>query len=90
MAATEEKTEGIFARLRAAMLPESCWTCDVLHGVLADLQLDAREDIESVTESMTFPADPTHGCLGCDPCPPADLHAEHVRRRRARKSKAAR
>lgn len=84
---TEEKSRRILARLRAVVRHDSCWTCDCLHGLLTELQLDTEQDPKSVTEIMTFPSDPTHGCLGCDPCPPAELHVEYLREKQAHRRK---
>lgn len=60
---------------------DACLTCECFLGYVAQLGIDMGEDIESLLAEMGIDRKHTHSCLGCDPCPPADLFAEYLRER---------
>lgn len=76
---TSDDVRGILEELKSSVPKEECWSCDCLQGLLTQLELDAREDVSDLTGSLKVPRDEMHGCLGCDPCPPGSLFAEHIR-----------
>jgi hypothetical protein len=79
---TKAEVEGFLARLRNEVARPECWSCECVQGFLAQLELDAAEDAKPLLAGhRTAPAE-THRCLGCEPCPPADVFAEYLMRKR--------
>jgi hypothetical protein len=63
-----------------ASLPrQECKTCDCFQGFLTQLELDSRDDVSNLTAPWKVKRDEMHGCLGCDPCPPAAAFAEYLK-----------
>ncbi len=62
---------------------EVCWSCECMQGLLTQLQLDGDQEATAFIGSLTVPSASLFGCLGCDPCPPADEYAQYVRGRQA-------
>ena len=59
---------------------DECLTCDCFVGFIVQLELDCEEDISSLTEKYKIKKEDMHGCLGCNPCPPAEIYAKYKRR----------
>ncbi len=79
---TKGEVEALLARLRETVSRPECWSCECLQGFLAQLELDAVEEAGPLpAELRTSPRD-THQCFGCEPCPPADIFAEYLLRKR--------
>ncbi len=69
----------LLARLELAATREACWSCECLQELVSDLKLDAVEEAKSLLELYEVRPERMHGCLGCQPCPPAELFASRVR-----------
>jgi hypothetical protein len=70
-------------RLRASVPHDACWSCDCFQGFLVQLRLDGTSQVAELVEPLLVVSEEMHGCLGCDPCPAADLYANYLRRRQA-------
>jgi hypothetical protein len=57
---------------------EACLTCECFLGYLAQLAIDSGEEGGSLLAEMKIARARTHSCLGCDPCPPANLFAIYL------------
>lgn len=68
-------------RARASFPHDACLTCECFLGYVVQLGIDAGVDLQALLEEMGNERERTHSCLGCDPCPPADLFADYVRGR---------
>jgi hypothetical protein len=79
---TRTEVETFLARLREEMPRPECWSCECTQGFLAQLEFDAAEDAKPLLAEHRTTAGETHRCLGCEPCPPADIYAEYLLRRR--------
>jgi len=77
-----EEVKAILEELAESMPRDECPTCDCLQGLLTQLELDAAQDVTALTAPFKTPPENMHGCLGCDPCPPAALFAHYIRRRK--------
>jgi hypothetical protein len=66
--------------LEKSVSREECGSCDCLQGSLTRLELDCLQAADEVGR-LKVPRGEMHGCLGCEPCPPAALFAEYIRRR---------
>jgi hypothetical protein len=77
---TVEEVKELLDRLSAATTREECRSCDCLQGFIVQLELDAAEDVRGLTEAFKVSREQVHGCLGCEPCPPAELFSEYIRR----------
>lgn len=58
---------------------EKCKTCDCFQGALTQFELDGPDEIKEKTKDMIIGRDGMHGCLGCDPCPPAEIFCSYIR-----------
>jgi hypothetical protein len=79
---TKTEVEAVLVRLRKETLRSECWSCECMQGFLAQLELDATEDAKPLLAEHRTPPKETHSCLGCEPCPPADIFAEYLMRTR--------
>lgn len=67
------------AEATAAVHHDPCRTCDCFLGYLTQLELDAADDVATLTTPLKGPRADIHSCLGCDPCPPGALFARYQR-----------
>jgi len=58
---------------------EACETCECYLGYLAQLSLDAAAEGRALITAQQVERTQIHTCLGCDPCPPADLFAAYLK-----------
>jgi hypothetical protein len=68
--------------LQASVDKDECWSCECLQGYLIQLEMDASEDVTALTSPFKVARSEMHECLGCDPCPPGELHASYLRNKR--------
>ncbi|MGD8625456.1 MAG: hypothetical protein PVF47_05510 [Anaerolineae bacterium] len=73
----------LVAQLRASTPHDACWSCDCFQGFLVQVKLDGSSQVAQLVDPLLAPPGEMHGCLGCDPCPAADLYADYLRRRQA-------
>ncbi len=66
------------AALRGSLPLTECATCECLLGYLTQLEIDAGEGAAALTGTLKDPEATLHGCLGCDPCPPAEQFADYL------------
>lgn len=78
-----DRAKRIVEALRASVPRAECWSCDCLHGFLVQLELDAPQDISHLTCALKVPHSEMHACLGCNPCPPAEMFVEYLKNRNA-------
>lgn len=58
-----------------------CNLCECFLGYVAQLRIDADSADKDLFTPYKVNRVEMHHCLGCDPCPPADLYAEYVKKR---------
>jgi hypothetical protein len=78
------EVEVLLDRLKDAAMRQECWSCECLRGFLAQMELDAAQDAQPLLAKHRVPAQNIHACLGCEPCPPAEIFAEYLIRKRDR------
>lgn len=78
MSVNRKQVELLLERLQAAVRHPECLTCDCFVGFVTQLQLDCDQDIADLVRGLDVPKDQLHPCLGCDPCPPAELYAGYL------------
>ena len=66
-------------RLEQAATLEACWRCECLQGFITQLELDAASDVKSLLQQYEVRKERVHGCLGCQPCAPADVFSQYLR-----------
>ncbi len=76
---TRQETQELLDRARASFPHDECLTCECFLGYVAQLGIDAGVEINSLFDEMGIDYQHAHSCMGCDPCPPADLLADHLR-----------
>jgi hypothetical protein len=62
---------------------EECRSCECFLGYLTQLSMDAEEDARELLSPHLSARVKVHGCLGCEPCPPAAAFAEYLRAARS-------
>lgn len=78
---TGQEVSILLDRVRESFPHNACLTCECFLGYAAQIGIDAGEDLESLLAEMGIDRKHTHSCLGCEPCPPADLFAEYLQER---------
>jgi len=69
----------LMGQLEQVATQEACWSCECLQGYIAQLKLDAAEEARSLLETYEVRPERLHGCLGCEPCPPAEVFTAHLK-----------
>lgn len=78
---TRAQVDSLLARARASFPHDACLTCECFLGYLVQLGIDSGVDVRALLDEMGIEREDAHGCLGCEPCPPAGLFAEHLQSR---------
>lgn len=81
MTSGKRDAKTLLDRARASFPHDACLTCECFLGYVAQLEIDTDADPGSLLAGMGIDRKRTHRCLGCEPCPPADLFAEYLRER---------
>lgn len=79
-APSRKEVKRILSKLRDKVEREECFSCDCLHALLMQLQLDVDEDMGDLFDSFAVPRDMMHACLGCTPCIPSQLYSDYIRK----------
>jgi hypothetical protein len=74
-----DQTKKLLEEAIASFPHDECYTCECFLGYLAQLELDADENLRSFFSTYKPERSLIHSCLGCDPCPPADAFANYLR-----------
>ena len=64
--------------LKDASIRDECSTCECYQAFLAQLEIDGTPGAIQLLRTLAVPADRIHPCLGCDPCPPAEVFAKYL------------
>lgn len=78
---TADDVRRLLKLLREDLPRQECTTCDCLLGFVTQLQIDAVEDVSHLVAAWQVPREEMHHCLGCDPCPPAEVYSDYLRRK---------
>jgi hypothetical protein len=78
MTVTREQVVVHLEQLRKTVRHPECRTCDCYVGFANQLQLDCVDDVSDLTGEFAVPKAEMHPCLGCEPCPPAELYADYL------------
>jgi hypothetical protein len=73
---THKEALKIIGDLKGSLPRDECRTCECYQGFLVQIGIEASEDIRDLTDPLKVKTFEMHGCLGCDPCPPADAFME--------------
>ena len=68
---------------KAAFPHEECATCECYLGYIIQLERESDRSGQQFLESYKPSRKEIHACRGCDPCPPGDHYARHLRDNRA-------
>lgn len=78
---TAGQVRKLLGQLELAASREACWSCECLQGFITQLELDAGDEAKLLLETYEVRPERLHGCLGCEPCPPAEVFAAHLKTR---------
>lgn len=70
----------LFQKLKPLTEKNPCRTCECLQGALMQLSMDGDEKLAALVEKRRVSAALMHGCLGCEPCPPADFWNDFLKK----------
>jgi hypothetical protein len=68
-----DKARALIENLKISIVREECRDCECLQGVLVQIEIVSDEDASELTGPLKVPPARMHSCLGCDPCPPAEI-----------------
>jgi hypothetical protein len=75
---TRDKTQTLLHEAEDAFLHGACNTCECFLGYLAQLRIDSDPADKDLFAPFKIRREEMRKCLGCDPCPPADLYAAYM------------
>ena len=75
---TKNEVKTLLERHIQSAIKIDCWSCECFQGFIAQLEVDSAQDINDLVDLFKSTNDKLHACLGCDPCPPAELHTEYL------------
>ena len=75
---SDEATRWVDRLSRSAARTE-CGSCECFQALLTKVQMDCP-DAAMIARPLTIGAKNMHHCLCCEPCPPADVFADYLRR----------
>ena len=81
---TTGDVEALLDRLKKETPRRECRSCECLQGFLAQMERDAPEEARHLPAQRKVSPKKMHACLGCEPCPPAQIFAEYLMRPRDR------
>jgi hypothetical protein len=76
---SRDEVRALLEHARQSFPHDDCLTCECFLAYVAQLGIDAGEEINSLFDEMGVDYHHAHGCMGCDPCRPADLFADYLR-----------
>jgi hypothetical protein len=76
-----DEVRSLLEQARESFPRDDCLNCECFLGYLAQLGIDADQEVHSHFDEMGIDYQHAHSCMGCDPCPPADLFADYLRGR---------
>ena len=79
---TREQVNDLIRQAVASFPHQECAACECFLGYLTQLRLDSEESGETLVAEYQSRHSGVHACLGCDPCPAADLFARYLRESR--------
>ena len=75
---TKNEIRILLEKLKQSVPISECRTCECFQGFISQLEVDTSEDINDLVESFIVSDNKLHKCLGCSPCPPADLYTGYL------------
>lgn len=78
---TAGQVRKLLGQLELAATREACWSCEGLQAIIRQLELDSAAEARFLLETYEVRPERLHGCLGCEPCPPAEVFAAHLKMR---------
>jgi hypothetical protein len=77
---TKKDVDALLGRLTREVTRRECWSCECLHGFIAQMEVDATRGAKPLLAKHKVPPAKIHACTGCEPCPPARIFAEYLMR----------
>lgn len=81
----KEEITALLCSLQNSIIRDECRTCECLQGFIAQLELDYSEKLmNDLVNDLKCQDDKLHKCLGCNPCSPADIYIEYLKKKKTR------
>lgn len=68
----------LIRELKESVIKNECWSCECFQAVVAQLEIDGTPGVAQQILPLKISAREIRPCLGCDPCPPAELFARYL------------
>lgn len=75
---TREQVSGLIRQAVDSFPHRECAACECFLGYLTQLRLDSEDSSKMLVAEYQPGRGEVHACLGCDPCPAADLFAQYL------------
>lgn len=79
---TSEQIKKLLDDAVASFPHEDCYTCECFLGFIAQLGLDIEKVQRPLLSKYKPDRNLVHSCMGCDPCPPANIYANYMQSNR--------
>jgi hypothetical protein len=79
---TREETQNHLRVVEVSFPHDLCPSCECFLAYLAQLRIDADPADRDLFRLFKVDRNDMHKCLGCDPCPPGDLYAEYMQKKK--------
>jgi hypothetical protein len=71
-----DKAKVLVENIMSSMCRDECQDCECLQGILIQIEIVSDEDVSEITDPLKVSPEQMHSCLGCDPCPPAEIFGD--------------
>jgi hypothetical protein len=76
-----DEIQALLQNAEASFPHGECTTCECFHGYIAQLRIDSDSADKDLFTPYKVNRAEMHHCLGCEPCPPGNLYAEHMQKK---------
>ena len=73
-----EDVRNILENLKKSIPRSECLYCDCFQGFIAQLELDADNNVIELTDPFMLPLSQIHGDPGCELCPPREAFSKYI------------
>jgi len=73
---SNDEAKNLVETIKTSMIRHECRDCECLQGVLVQIEINAEKDVTDWAGQLKVPPARMHSCLGCDPCPFAEIFTD--------------
>jgi len=76
-----EEVRKLVNEAKASSIRKECFSCDCFQAFLTQLEIDGTPGALQQIHSLQVSPQEIHPCLGCNPCPPAEVFTRYLEKR---------